>query len=141
MKGARASKKEHQHQTDILERKVTDYSILNVLSFKKMEVLSCVALFAVMYSVAVEAGKFEKFVVNVEKLTKINAECKEIVEEQKETNANLTNRIEVLEAKNEALKSSLTRMQGTLYMPNMKTSVCCTSHESMVESSTDKILI
>ncbi len=73
-----------------------------------MEALGFVAMFAVMCGVLVEAGKFENFVVNVEAITKINHECKETVDEQKDTinelkaalASNLTGKIEVLEETN-----------------------------------------
>ncbi len=73
-----------------------------------MEALGFVALFPVMCGVAVGTGKFENFVVNVEAITKINDECKETVDEQKDTinelNAalasNLTVKMEVLEETN-----------------------------------------
>ncbi len=94
-----------------------------------MEVLSCVGLFAVMCGVALGTGRFENFVVKVEQITKINEECKQTVEEQKETNANqireinamkeakaiLTNKIVELEAKNQAMNLTLTTMQGILF--------------------------
>ncbi len=94
-----------------------------------MEVFSYLVLFAVMCGVVVEASKFENFVVNVEEITKINSECKQTVEAQKETNANqtkeinamkeantiLTNKIAELEAKNRAMNLTLTTMQGILF--------------------------
>ncbi len=87
-----------------------------------MEVVGFVALFAVMCGVLVEAGKLENFVVNVEKITKINDECKETVEKHAQVVANLTDKIQTLEAKNveleaknEALNSTLTAIQGKVY--------------------------
>ncbi len=87
-----------------------------------MGIFRCVGLFALLCGVVIEAGKFENFIFNIEEITAINAECnktvaeyKETLQEQKEINSNLTNKIVELEAKNEGLKLALTTMQGKLH--------------------------
>ncbi len=122
-----------------------------------MEVISFVALFAVLCSVGVEAGKFENFVVNVEEITKINTECKQTVDEQKDTinelkvalasnltgkmevlektNANLTNKIAVLEAADEECKQSVANLTNKIAVLEVADVEC----KQRVANMTDKM--
>ncbi len=84
------------------------------------------ALFVLVCPAVAQKGKIEEFVVDVQEITKTNAECKEIVKKHQETNANLTSSINILqetvkflkeknaalETKNDALNLTLATMQG-----------------------------
>ncbi len=59
-----------------------------------MDVVNCASLFVILCSgVVVQASLIVNFIANYEELTKLNNECKQTVREQKQLNANLTNKM------------------------------------------------